>query len=126
LLPNLRLFKIHGILLVAYLVLGLVVTSLDWFGNQLKGDNQHWVFGVCSILYALTEIVYTLSFLLVLYVTHPVTNQQQKRRYDLQTFVLNGFIDLNQLKQAVYDRNDLDEEEREIVSGDLDRFGSFL
>ena len=59
------------------------------------------------------------------YITLPITRQQQKRRMDFQNFLLNGFLDFDQLKEAVLAQNDFDDDEREIVLNDLERFGSF-
>lgn len=76
LLPNLRIFKIHGILLVTYLVLSFITTTLDFIGNHLPEVQQEVVFGVTSIFYSFTCVASTLSFLLVLYVTLPIMSHQ--------------------------------------------------
>ena len=94
------------------------------FSNPINRQKDLFFSDVFAMISFLTEC---LGFLLVLYILLPTTDRQAKRRKDLQSVFLLGFIDITQLKQAVLDQNqDLDEEERQIICDDLDRFNSFL
>ena len=126
LLPKQGLFKLHGAILVAFIVTQFLYVLLDNVANNLPTVPQQRLFGVCSIIVALSTFFEDLSFWLVLFITLPITRQQRKRRMDFQTFLLNGFLDFDQLKEAVLAQNDFDDDERDIVLNDLDRFESFL
>ena len=126
LMPNKKLFIMHGVVLAVSIAFLLIAVILDMTANNLKADAQQCLWGVTSIFFALSVLFTALSFWLVLYITIPITRQQRKRRMDFQTFLLNGFLDFDQLKEAVFAQNDFDDDERAIVLDDLERFGSFL
>ena len=102
LLPKQGLFKLHGAVLIAFIVSQFLAVFLDNVANNLPPVPQQRLWGVCSIFFALSYFFEDLSFCLVLYITLPITRQQQRRRMDFQTFLLNGFLDFDKLKEAVF------------------------
>ncbi len=60
------------------------------------------------------------GFVLVLYLMIPITERQKKGRADFQTFLFNGFMDVDHLQSAIFAQNpDMTEDERWIVIKDL-------
>jgi hypothetical protein len=114
LMPNRTIFCIHGTVLVLYLVcssLGLYFYELR--RHLITRDAKLKALIASNIFYILSFMFECAGFLLVLYILLPTTNGQAKRRKDLQKVFLLGFVDINQLKDAVLAQNeDLDEEER--------------
>jgi hypothetical protein len=50
----------------------------------------------------------------------PITERQKKCRADFQTFLFNGFMDVDHLQSAIFAQNpDMTEDERWIVIKDL-------
>jgi len=113
-MPNRTVFCIHGTVLVFFL---LCLSLSDYFyvigWNKPTRDGALKAFIAANILYSSAIMFECAGFLLVLYILLSATNDQAKRRKDLQKVFLLGFVDINQLKDAVLAQNeDLDEEER--------------
>lgn len=57
----------------------------------------------------------------------PLTDEQLKHRAEFNTFLLDGFIDVRQLEEAIYEQNpDLRETEKAVIANDLDKFQKLL
>jgi hypothetical protein len=83
--------------------------------------------GVTNLSGTLAALFECAGFLLVLLLMTPITEKQLKRRAEFETFLLNGFIDIGQLQNAIFARNpDMTVEEQETVRDQLARFNSFL
>jgi hypothetical protein len=56
----------------------------------------------------------------------PISQQQLQRRIDFQTFLLNGFLDVDQLPDAILTTNNMTDEETQQLKEDMERFNNFL
>ena len=122
LMPNKRMFALHGTLLVLYFVFFIATILLSQFAKPTY--TVHGWYDLCA---AFSDVFENASFCLVLYVMLPITKKQQARRQDFQTFLLNGMMDVDQLEEAIIKANpDMTEDQKQNVRRNCQRFNSFL
>ena len=120
LLPNRSLFAAHGSIILLSIVFDLIsIVCLEDAVNA--PTNRQLVLAGCANIAAIIGNLFDcIGFVLVLYLMSPVTEKQKKRRKDFQTFLLDGFIDVDHLQSAIFEKNpDMTEEERLNVNRDL-------
>lgn len=121
------MFLLHGSCLVSYVFFNLVfliTLSLQphLTGNQLLVDQ-----GIKNIAGTLTALSECAGFSLVLILMTPWTKGQMKRKEEFQSFLLDGFVNVIELKSAIYAQNpNISREEKELLEEEIGRFSSFL
>ena len=65
-----------------------------------------------------------LTFLLVIKIMMPMTNEEKDNKSQFRKFLFNGFADKNELKAAVFAQNPLmQSEERSLMEKSLETLG---
>jgi hypothetical protein len=107
LLPNKSVFKLHGSLLVAYLLLNILSQILTYWFNQLSFDSNGnlTLRGIDDLLQIFNVLLETLTFFLVVKMTLPITQSEKETRSKFQRFIFKGFADMEELKAAVFANN---------------------
>jgi hypothetical protein len=129
LLPNKRIFFIHGSLLVLYIlgVMGDTILSQmpNWLGCGEACFYKWRAMGQISIVVG--NYAESASFLLVIYVLSPITRKQHKNQQNFQEFLMNGLVDHEKLEEAVLAANpNITPFEKEMLLESLSRVKEFF
>ena len=121
LLPNKGIFKLHGWLLAAYLLIFLVVQVVLIAITHVKEDGTYLVLvGSIYILLCVGNLLEMATFFLVVKLMLPITKPEKDNRARYKQFLFMGFLDVNQLKYAVYRHNPgMSADQRSFVEHDL-------
>lgn len=94
------MFLIHEILLASYIISLLVYVILYQLYNS--SSQKKTGLATITIVFQVASLLQAASFWLVLYILVPFTKSQRERLLKMHTFILNGFIDFDQLLNAIY------------------------
>lgn len=127
LLPDKRIFILHGSLLVFFLLMNALNIYAYWKASNLTGkahDDWGSVFILAVCLGCLIEAV---TFGLVIFLMIPVGDHQKFKRQEFQRFLFVGFVDRTQLEEAIRKQYpDLSETELSFISSELDCMESMM
>jgi hypothetical protein len=129
LLPNKRIFVLHGSLLILYIlgVTGDTVLSYmpQWLGCGEICFDKWRSFGQISV--TVGNYAESASFLLVIYVMNPFTRKQRQQQQSFREFMTNGLVDFDKIEPAVLAANpNLTPFEKEVLVESLERFQMFM
>ena len=105
LLPNKHLFKLHGFLLVSYLLVYVVCQILMYIYSHTDGNIGQVLHGVYDLLNCFTLPTEVITFFLVVKLMLPITKSEKRTQSGYVQFVYKGFVDLTTLKAAIYANN---------------------
>jgi branched-subunit amino acid ABC-type transport system permease component len=99
LLPNKRIFILHGSLLVAYILIFVIQLILYYLYNRtLYGSDENLtLLGVIDISVCLQDLIQMLTFFLVVKLMIPLTKSEKEKRSKFQQFIFKGFADIKEL-----------------------------
>lgn len=127
LIPNKRLFMMHGTVLVLYIVWNIVFLVCFSWAYYATGDKQNILYGIVNISGVFAPFAECAGFWLVLFMMTPITKGQAKKRNEFESFLLDGFMDVKQLRTAIYENNpDMTVEEMQAVDEQMETFSSYL
>jgi hypothetical protein len=119
------MFQAHAFLLSLYFIMVLTGITIDYSVDTAGGQST--LTGVANITVVLSVFAQCGCYILVLYLMLPITDEQMKHRADFNTFLLDGFIDVRQLEEAILAQNpDLTAAEKSVIVQDLNTFNKLL
>jgi hypothetical protein len=127
LMPNQRLFILHGSSLVGWVGFYLIFLIALSLTVLLEGDALLIDLGIMDLAGALAVISECFGYWLVLILMMPFTAGQVQRKAAFQTFLLEGFINTSEMKKAIMEQNpNMSEREKSMLEDEMSRFQSFL
>lgn len=128
LLPNRRLFHLHGCLLAGYLLIFALAQLLWYWINHTDDLNTYLTLrGILDITMFPETALEFLSFFLVVKLMLPVTPTDKETRSKFQRFLFKGFANKDELHAAVLANNpDMTIEQRAFMEHDLDQLNSLI
>jgi len=125
--PDKRMFIIHGAVIGGNLLFYVIYAMLLQIGKGRSVDAKLTIDGFANICGIVTNFFEVAGFWLVVYVQIPLTQKQKERKKDIDTFVLYGFKNTEQLVEEIFKQNeDMSEEEQEMIKSDIDRFRTLV
>jgi hypothetical protein len=102
LLPNKRLFIIHGSLLSAFLVLYALADIFEYIALHSSSSTTEYTLLIIVYLFLCIEnLLEMLTFFLVVKLMLPFTRADKENKSKFKKFLFNGFADKHELKAAV-------------------------
>jgi hypothetical protein len=90
-------------------------------------NAELWLLGCAQIARVLATVFLLASYLVVSSVLLPITKKQQLRRKDFNTFLTNGFLDIDHLESAIIRQNpSMTKEETYTIKQDIARYLEFI
>lgn len=127
LLPNKKVFILHGFLMALFLLLQIASIVIGEVGGKASGNRMYLLFGIFNIVETLTFIVEYVSFFVVVYMMLPFLDYQRRKRLEFRRFLFTGLMDADHLESAIYaQHSDLSHSERSLVREEMQRLAAFM
>lgn len=104
LLPDKKIFLLHGSLLTAFLVLLLAQTIIQEIADKQTTPTYepYTLYGIVDLLGFIFSCVEMATFYLVVFLMMRITKASNAKYVALQKFLLNGFVNPEELEAAVF------------------------
>ena len=129
LLPDKKIFILHGSLLIAFLLTLLTQTIiLEIADTQTSGSNAQLVlYGTYNLLGLIYNCIEMATFYLVVHLMMAVTQTARTKYIALQKFLLNGFLKPEELEKAVRAQNpEMPQEAQDNLHDDCQHLNNML
>jgi hypothetical protein len=102
LLPNKRLFIIHGSLLCSFLTLYALTDIFEYIASHSSNTTTECILLVfCYLFLCINNLLEMLTFFLVVKLMLPFTQKEKENKSQFKKFLFNGFADRHELKAAI-------------------------
>lgn len=128
LLPNKRIFIVHGSLLTLFLFLNAIEIYAYWKKEHTVTEHAIFVWAdIYNLTLFLLSVVEAITFSLVVFLMLPMGENQKMQRKEFQRFLFVGFVDRTELENAILVQYpDLTDFEKKFIHGELNEMEELM